>query len=444
MLHPRLFGVRTLIFDMDGTVIRSGSMAIYALRKAIDTFYQRKNLPVPSHTDEELTIGLGAPSNDFYRQLLTEDVRDEWEEFRELVHSGESEYQQNHRVTFPGSHKVLGELRKRGYKLALISNCNRDYIDSVIYSQNLARHFHKTACIGDYKGATKTELFNQVISELGGPAAAVGDRYYDVDAGKANNIPVIGALYGYGTREELAETDTWITDIRQLPYLFDPIQEEAEKMAGSINSVRSLQHPTLVALDTPHITFANALTGSLLTTLTEMNIPVSVMVPEKHYRNNKNSPIDSKDYYSECFDWKQFQSEILDRRPDPSIESTWEVTNGTRKGSLVPYRSRAGSVLLVVGSFLLQDQMADKYDITFTIQAKSADIAKAVKHSITPPVKGYNKNEDPAYLFWKNTHHSAYISYVQAWNPLKSADHTIDGTVLTHSGGKEYFGNHEI
>lgn len=44
----------------------------------------------------------------------------------------------------------------------------------------------------------------------------IGDRKYDIEGAKANNIDSIGVLYGYGDEEELANAgaNKIVTDIK--------------------------------------------------------------------------------------------------------------------------------------------------------------------------------------------------------------------------------------
>ena len=46
----------------------------------------------------------------------------------------------------------------------------------------------------------------------------IGDRKYDIEGAKANNIDSIGVLYGYGDEEELANAgaNKIVTDIKEL------------------------------------------------------------------------------------------------------------------------------------------------------------------------------------------------------------------------------------
>ncbi|HEX05222.1 MAG TPA: hypothetical protein ENH10_08740, partial [Bacteroidetes bacterium] len=67
MIHPDIAGARTLIFDMDGTLIGSGKIALHALRKGLSRFYESQGTSAPDISDEDLVSGIGAPSDVFYR-----------------------------------------------------------------------------------------------------------------------------------------------------------------------------------------------------------------------------------------------------------------------------------------------------------------------------------------------------------------------------------------
>jgi hypothetical protein len=196
------------------------------------------------------------------------------EEFRRLIHEGEVLYLKEHRVVFPGTHRVLDTLKKRGYRMAVVSNCHTPYLHAVMETQNLARHFEIISCIGDRPGLTKTSLVKEAVSQLGGEAAVIGDRYYDIDAAIANNLPSVGALYGYGSREELSESSTWVSDIRELLHLFHPLREAAARIASRANERRSIHRPITVALVAPHVAMTRELGLLLATELSSLNAPV--------------------------------------------------------------------------------------------------------------------------------------------------------------------------
>ena len=53
----------------------------------------------------------------------------------------------------------------------------------------------------------------------------IGDRSDDIEGGKHNNIPTIGVLWGYGSKEELKDADYLVSST-------DEIKEIIEKVFG--------------------------------------------------------------------------------------------------------------------------------------------------------------------------------------------------------------------
>ena len=52
----------------------------------------------------------------------------------------------------------------------------------------------------------------------------IGDRVKDLDCARAVGAAFIGCLYGYGSRQELAEADVLIEDIGELPQVLDKLE----------------------------------------------------------------------------------------------------------------------------------------------------------------------------------------------------------------------------
>lgn len=69
---------------------------------------------------------------------------------------------------------------------------------------------------GKYPG--KSVLIGQILDQTEAKAIMIGDRKDDIEGGKNNNIPTIGVLWGYGSREELTEAgaDYIVTDTEEI------------------------------------------------------------------------------------------------------------------------------------------------------------------------------------------------------------------------------------
>ncbi len=100
---------------------------------------------------------------------------------------------------YPGTIKMLEELRDRGYDLAVLSNANLDYIQAVTEQLNI-RHF-----FGRIQGKNAVSSKSRRLAELIEDyefAVMAGDRYHDVQAALENSIPAIACSYGYGSEKE--------------------------------------------------------------------------------------------------------------------------------------------------------------------------------------------------------------------------------------------------
>ncbi|MDP8205547.1 MAG: HAD family hydrolase [Candidatus Electryonea clarkiae] len=376
MIHPDLNGVRTLIFDLDGTLIRSEDTAKLSLRGALDDFYSLMGLTAPEFSDADLMKGVGAPSNQFYKSLLPDKYQKDWKKYREFVFKHEKRLFYSKRITFSGIIKTLKELRKRGYHLTLVSNCNRSYLETVLESQNLKKYFNPAYCISDFGGTTKQALVKKILDEYGRNAAVFGDRIYDVEAAQSNNIPAVGALYGYGTREELAGTVTWIEDNSDLLYLFDPFRELVENIAHLINQRRKNHRPMIAVVSSAHSSQSHEFVNAVLTTLSELNVP-STHISLDRYRND-NALDGNHDLFSKIqkmYPWNVIQKEIFEKVKNGKIEFELVDNCDTTR----TYRARPGHVVLVEGPFILAKSLAQNIDFGCWINSTDVATGRAIK-----------------------------------------------------------------
>ena len=112
--------------------------------------------------------------------------------------------------------ETLEELRGMGYELAIVSNCQRGYVEAFLHSSGMADLF----C--DYEewertGLTKGENIRLVMERNGyRKAVYVGDTRKDQEAAQAAGIPFIHASYGFGETEG---PDGVIASLTDLPSL---------------------------------------------------------------------------------------------------------------------------------------------------------------------------------------------------------------------------------
>jgi len=217
----KIKNVDVVIFDMDGTLLKSENYAVDAIHNALKDLYNNHRIKkkLPSH---ELILGkIGQPSVQFYLDLLDEEHKHLIDE----LHTGIQDHEEialkaGKGELFPGTHETLSYLKDRGYRIGLESNCSLRYFKNVIEALDLDVFLDIKRCIGEGKGLTKTIIIRQFLEELHSKkAVVVGDRYYDIESGNANGCITIGCLYGYGKKVDFKEADYMIGDIRDLQRL---------------------------------------------------------------------------------------------------------------------------------------------------------------------------------------------------------------------------------
>lgn len=110
-------------------------------------------------------------------------------------------------VPYDGALDQVRQLHEDGYTLCLATSKAHVYATQITAHFGFSRYFERE--FGSELDGTRTEktpLLAYGLDQMGlhaQDAIMVGDRMYDVKGAKANNMPVIGVTYGYGTDQEL-------------------------------------------------------------------------------------------------------------------------------------------------------------------------------------------------------------------------------------------------
>ncbi|MBC8527700.1 MAG: HAD family hydrolase [Candidatus Cloacimonetes bacterium] len=214
--------VDTIIFDMDGTLLKSDTYCVDAIQKAICDVFAKHKIKAKIPSPETILREVGKPSRQFYKDILPVGYKYLIGEVFTEIQKNESEALRNGKgKLFDGTLQTLKYLKEKNYNLALVSNCSSFYFHTVIEVFNLDKYLSQATCIGDVDGFTKSKIIVKFIEEFGSSSSAViGDRFYDIEAGKQNGCITIGCLYGYGKKSELENADFLIGNISQLKEIF--------------------------------------------------------------------------------------------------------------------------------------------------------------------------------------------------------------------------------
>lgn len=192
------------LFDLDGTLTDPGLGIKNSIRYALDAF------GLEPLGEETLNEFIGPPLIDSFRrycQVSEEDARRLLTLYREYFSvTGLFE-----NTVYEGVPELLAGLKDRGVKVFLATSKPEPYALRILEHFDLARFFDFVGgSTMDETRTAKDEVISYVMAETGIKAeesVMVGDRKYDIVGGKICRLSTVGALYGYGSREELKDAD---------------------------------------------------------------------------------------------------------------------------------------------------------------------------------------------------------------------------------------------
>jgi phosphoglycolate phosphatase len=202
-----------IVFDLDGTLSDPAVGIARSFNYALTRF------GLPEQEPENLLKYIGPPLDMTFSELLTapdsRDIAAAVRFFRERYF--EVGYKEN--VLYDGSVEVLDFLVEGGYRLHVATTKRTDVALRVLDYFGIRKLF--ATVLGGGLSRSKTELLRQISAEEERELIMVGDRSFDMIAGREVGARCIGALWGFGTDRELRESgaDLLCPQIEALPAL---------------------------------------------------------------------------------------------------------------------------------------------------------------------------------------------------------------------------------
>jgi pyrophosphatase PpaX len=202
-----------VLFDLDGTVIDSGSIILASMRHAATTVLRRE---IP---DEQLVAAVGGPGLTEQMRMLDEERVDElvacYREHNEPLHAELSEC--------TGMTDALTILKSQGRRLGIVTAKRRITVDLAFSHLPLERFFDVVVGSDDterQKPDPEPLLF--ALDRLGAApadAAYVGDSPFDVRAARGAGVHAVAVTWGGIHRRERLEAeqpDAVVSDTEEL------------------------------------------------------------------------------------------------------------------------------------------------------------------------------------------------------------------------------------
>lgn len=202
-----------LIFDLDGTLFRTETVTVPAVREAFAAY----GLTPPDA--REIRRLIGSASEDYRRWLAGLCPADLAEHVERMAIERELALIPGAAELYEGVAEALAALRAEVKTLAICSNGPESYVRAVLEGCSIAGFFDAVRFRRD-DDADKSQMLHDLLGQLhrpsGGRGAMVGDRWDDIEAAHANGLAAIGAGWGYAAAGELEEADIVIDDPKRL------------------------------------------------------------------------------------------------------------------------------------------------------------------------------------------------------------------------------------
>jgi phosphoglycolate phosphatase len=222
---------RTVVFDLDGTLVDTAPDLINALNFVLD----REGLsPVPLHSARNM-IGAGARKL-IERGLELEGRVASQKDITRLTDDFVAYYAEHiadFSRPFDGLERALDDLAIRGYRFAVCTN-KLEWLSKLLLDRlGLSARF-SAICGADTFGISKPDpgILHQTVARAGGhisSAIMVGDAGTDIGVARRAGVPVIGVGFGY-TEVPIAELkpDRLIRHMNELPAAVESLMRQGD------------------------------------------------------------------------------------------------------------------------------------------------------------------------------------------------------------------------
>lgn len=190
-----------LLFDLDGTLTDSGPGIMNAAAYALE------QMGVPVGERGLLKRFVGPPLNQTFHNLYGIP----WSHTMEAILKYRYYYNEMGGIfenePYPGIHELLDELKTAGKHLLVATSKPFPMAQRVLDHYDLSQYFESVhAGTLDEGGCIKSVIVGQAVEACGAEAQGrilmIGDREHDVIGAHKNDLPCVGVLWGYGSREE--------------------------------------------------------------------------------------------------------------------------------------------------------------------------------------------------------------------------------------------------
>jgi phosphoglycolate phosphatase len=195
--------IPTLIFDLDGTLTDSKPGIVGCLREVLEARKMSGYGPLDRF--------IGPPVEEWAAELLPHGSAEDRLALAREYRACYDRVGWSNNSVFPGVAELLAQLHREGFPLYVCTSKHEHFAVRILESFGIKQYFNGIyGDRNDYENHSKSDLLARILSRHAidhTSAWMVGDRSFDIEAAHLNGIRCLGAAWGYGTPEELAQAD---------------------------------------------------------------------------------------------------------------------------------------------------------------------------------------------------------------------------------------------
>ena len=215
---PRPAPFEAVLFDLDGTLVATERFWVAAARsgarRAFAELGVERELP-----DAAAWMGMvGLPLERAFDAVFADLAPAQRAHvLARCVEAEEAALRAGEAALLPGAWEALSELRERGARLGIASNCGRGYLESMLRDLRLGELVDETRCLDSPGVQCKADMLGDLLATFGTRSAVmVGDRRGDAEAAHAHGLPHVHLCGGFAPRGEEVEAEARLQDLGEL------------------------------------------------------------------------------------------------------------------------------------------------------------------------------------------------------------------------------------
>lgn len=207
-----------VIFDLDGTLVATERFWIAAANKGAQRAFAELRLSRAMPSPAEWLSMVGLPLDRGFELVFADLTAAQRARVMELcVEEEHAALRAGGAAPMPGAFETLAELRARGIRLGIASNCSQSYLTSMLDDLGLRTFVDEARCLESRGIRTKTDMLADLLATFGTRSAVmVGDRAGDAHAAHANGLPHVHLKSGLAPRHESVQAEAQIGALLEL------------------------------------------------------------------------------------------------------------------------------------------------------------------------------------------------------------------------------------